>query len=103
MNGREGKGAFGKAGGIPRSWGEARYARMRRCLILRQGASPLRPRIFRLTGSGLLMEAATVRERWLSTWPEDAPDPEGTPVAALIGGTLVGDRGASPFGHRNAK
>jgi hypothetical protein len=41
------------------------------------------------------MEAATVRERWLSTWPEDAPDPEGTPVAALIGGTLVGDSGAS--------
>src|ERR1019366_9498480 len=43
--------------------GAARYAGMRRCLILRQGASPLRPRIFRLTGSGLLMEAATIRER----------------------------------------
>jgi hypothetical protein len=35
---------------------------MRRCLILRQGASPLRPPSSRLTGSGLLMEAATVRE-----------------------------------------
>ena len=45
----------------------ARYARMRRCLILRQGASPLRPRSFRLTGRGHLMEAATVRERLPAT------------------------------------
>ena len=29
--------------------------------------------------------AATVRERWLNAWPANAPDPEGTPVAALIG------------------
>ena len=26
-----------------------------------------------------------VRERWLSAWPQNAPDPEGTPVAAPIG------------------
>src|ERR1022692_2172212 len=26
-----------------------------------------------------------VRERWLSVWPANAPDPEGTPVAAPIG------------------
>src|ERR1019366_2416842 len=26
-----------------------------------------------------------VRERWLSAWPANAPDPEGTPVAARIG------------------
>ncbi len=44
----------------------ARYARMRRCLILRQGANPLRPppRHFPLTESGLLMEAATVGSGW---------------------------------------
>src|ERR1035437_7963275 len=26
-----------------------------------------------------------VRERWLCAWPANAPDPEGTPVAAPIG------------------
>src|ERR1022692_4950672 len=39
----------------------------------RAGASPLRPRSFRLTGRGHLMEAATVRERWLITWQACAP------------------------------
>ena len=39
----------------------ARYARMRRCLKLCQGASPLRPPQWPLTQAGLLMEAVTVR------------------------------------------
>src|ERR1039458_1465158 len=39
--------------------GTARYARMRRRLKLRQGASPLRPPHFPLDREGLLMEAAT--------------------------------------------
>ena len=69
-----------------RPGGRARYARMRRCLILRQGASPLRPRSFRLTGRGHLMEAATVRERWLTPQQACAPRPRGHPVAARIGG-----------------
>jgi hypothetical protein len=34
------RGAFGKTGGIPHRGGGARYARMRRCLKLRQGAKP---------------------------------------------------------------
>ena len=47
----------------------ARNARMRRCLKLRQGASPgaspLRPPPWPLTQAGLLMEAVTVRERFI--------------------------------------
>jgi len=44
----------------------ARYARMRRCLKLCQGASPLRPPQWPLTQAGLLMEAVTVGE-WSGT------------------------------------
>jgi hypothetical protein len=51
--------------GRPRAIGvwrpAARFARMRRRLILRQGAGPLRPPWGALTATGLLMEAATVR------------------------------------------
>src|SRR6266481_5411212 len=49
--------------------GAARYARLRLCLKLRQGASPLEPQSFRLTRGGLLMEAATVRERFAPPLP----------------------------------
>jgi len=43
------RGPLARAGGIPRKpGGAARSARMRRCLMLRQGASPLRPQHFPL-------------------------------------------------------
>jgi hypothetical protein len=96
----EGKGAFGQAGGIPRSPGTARYARMRRCLMLRQGAGPLRPPYFPLdrewpSHGSRDREGAVAR----NTRPQPLPDGRGSGWVLTLAHFCVAHPGAGVQGQ----